>query len=110
MCICWSCQQIIKRSGRKHWDAVFLLLQTIGALFIKEQISEFGTNNIYNADTFNEVTPRSKDISYLSGLSNAVYEAMVTGDPDAVWLMQGWLFQDTEFWKPPQIKALLQGL
>ena len=73
-------------------------------------MSEFGTNNIYNADAFNEMTPTSKKPSYLSGLSIAVYRAMVAGDPDAVWLMQGWLFRDTNFWKPPQVKALLQGL
>jgi len=27
-----------------------------------------------------------------------------------VWLMQGWLFQDTSFWQPPQVKALLEGV
>ena len=55
------------------------------------------------------MTPRSSDTSYLSGASKAVYEGMLAGDPNATWLMQGWLFQDTNFWKPPQIKALLQG-
>lgn len=72
-------------------------------------MAEFGTDHIYNADTFNEMTPRSSDPSYLSSASKAVYEGMVAGDPDAIWLMQGWLFQDAQFWQPPQIKALLQG-
>lgn len=85
------------------------LFQKIGGFFIKALISEFGTDHIYNADTFNELTPRSNDTSYLSGASKAVYEGMLAGDPNATWLMQGWLFQDTSFWKPPQIKALLQG-
>lgn len=85
------------------------LFQKIGGFFIKALISEFGTDHIYNADTFNEMTPRSNDTSYLSGASKAVYEGMLAGDPNATWLMQGWLFQDTSFWKPPQIKALLQG-
>lgn len=32
-------------------------------------------------------------------------------DPQAVWLMQGWLFiNDASFWKPPQIRALLRGV
>lgn len=32
-------------------------------------------------------------------------------DPQAIWLMQGWLFfSDAQFWKPPQIQALLHGL
>lgn len=57
------------------------------------------------------MTPRSSDPSYLSSASRAVYEGMLAGDPNATWLMQGWLFQNTGFWKPPaQIKALLQGV
>lgn len=84
-------------------------LQQIGAAFIKEMISEFGTDHIYNADTFNEMTPRSSEPLYLSSASKAVYDGMLAGDPNATWLMQGWLFQDAGFWKPPQIKALLQG-
>lgn len=55
------------------------------------------------------MTPRSSEPSYLSSASKAVYDGMLAGDPKAIWLMQGWLFQDTGFWKPPQIKALLQG-
>lgn len=32
-------------------------------------------------------------------------------DPQAIWLMQGWLFfSDAAFWKPAQIKALLHGV
>lgn len=32
-------------------------------------------------------------------------------DPQAVWLMQGWLFfSDAAFWKPAQIQALLHGV
>lgn len=32
-------------------------------------------------------------------------------DPQAIWLMQGWLFfSDAAFWKPAQIQALLHGV
>eukprot|EP01123_Difflugia_compressa_P014230 TRINITY_DN715_c0_g1_i2.p1 TRINITY_DN715_c0_g1~~TRINITY_DN715_c0_g1_i2.p1 ORF type:complete len:538 (-),score=68.55 TRINITY_DN715_c0_g1_i2:92-1501(-) len=37
-------------------------------------------------------------------------DAMVGGDPDAKWLMQGWLFQDTGFWTPQAIEAYLGGV
>ena len=84
--------------------------QQIGGSFIKEYRAEFGTNHIYNADTFNEMTPRSSDPEYLSSASRAVYHGMLAGDPDAIWLMQGWLFLETSFWKPQQVKALLHGL
>lgn len=36
-------------------------------------------------------------------------QAMVRSDPEAIWLMQGWLFQNT-WWKTPQIQAYLGGV
>ena len=78
-------------------------------MFIQEQISAYnGTEHIYNADSFNEMTPPSSEPSYLSASSKAVFDAMLAGDKDTIWLMQGWLFQ-SGWWKPPQIKALLHG-
>ncbi|XP_078488084.1 alpha-N-acetylglucosaminidase isoform X2 [Ciona intestinalis] len=88
------------------------LFNTIGSMFIKEQMLEYnGTNHIYNADTFNEMTPPSSDPGYLSNASRAVYDAMAAADPDAIWLMQGWLFHnEPTFWKTAQKKALLTGV
>jgi alpha-N-acetylglucosaminidase len=86
-------------------DTVFSL---IGSLFLWELIKEFGTDHIYGADTFNEMQPLSSEPSYLTAATAAVYEAMITVDPDAVWLLQGWLFQhQPEFWGLPQVKAVL---
>lgn len=55
------------------------LFQKIGGLFINEMIGEFGTDHIYNADTFNEMTPTSSDPAYLSAISNAIFKSMVKG-------------------------------
>ncbi|KAL2936231.1 Alpha-N-acetylglucosaminidase [Bienertia sinuspersici] len=64
-----------------------------------------------NSDTFNENSPPTDDPTYISSLGAAVYEAMAKGDKYAVWLMQGWLFySDSEFWKPPQMEALLRSV
>jgi hypothetical protein len=30
---------------------------------------------------------------------------MSSTDPNAVWLMQGWLFLDQNFWKPQQVQV-----
>nr|XP_033774828.1 alpha-N-acetylglucosaminidase [Geotrypetes seraphini] len=88
-------------------DAMF---QVIGALFMKELTREFGTNHIYNADTFNEMCPSSSDPTYLSGISAAIYKSMTAVDPDAIWLLQGWIFVNSpSFWKPTQTRALLHG-
>ncbi|ESO95231.1 hypothetical protein LOTGIDRAFT_144735, partial [Lottia gigantea] len=85
------------------------LFKTIGAAFIKEMINEFGGDHIYNTDMFNEMTPKSSDPNYLSATSKAVYDAMLAADPQAIWLMQGWLFHSS-FWKPAQLKALVTGV
>ncbi|CAM2108760.1 unnamed protein product [Caretta caretta] len=87
------------------------MFQVIGTLFLKELIREFGTDHIYNADTFNEMRPLSSDPAYLSGVSAAVFRSMTGADPDALWLMQGWLFQhQPDFWQPAQVRALLRGV
>ncbi|XP_068117964.1 alpha-N-acetylglucosaminidase [Hyperolius riggenbachi] len=86
------------------------LFQRIGILFMNELIRQFGTDHVYNADTFNEMTPTSSDPSYLSAVSNAIFKSMVTVDPGAIWMLQGWIFVNAQgFWKPPQVKALLHG-
>lgn len=86
------------------------LFQKIGGLFMAEMIGEFGTDHIYNADTFNEMTPTSSDPAYLSAISSAIFKSMVNVDPGAIWLMQGWMFvNNPSFWRPAQIRALLHG-
>ncbi|XP_077169204.1 alpha-N-acetylglucosaminidase [Paroedura picta] len=88
-----------------------LMFQVIGTLFLKELIKEFGTDHVYSADTFNEMCPLSSEPAYLSKMSTAVFQSMTGADPQAVWLMQGWLFQhQPDFWKPAQVRALLQGV
>uniref|UniRef100_H0VHA4 Alpha-N-acetylglucosaminidase n=1 Tax=Cavia porcellus TaxID=10141 RepID=H0VHA4_CAVPO len=84
------------------------LFPLIGGIFLRELIREFGTNHIYGADTFNEMQPPSSDPAYLAAATEAVFKAMVAVDSDAVWLLQGWLFQhQPEFWGPAQVGAVL---
>ncbi|XP_064605833.1 alpha-N-acetylglucosaminidase-like [Liolophura sinensis] len=85
------------------------LFNTIGTAFIYEMIGEFGTDHVYNADTFNEMTPKSSDPKYLASAGRSVYAAMATADPEAVWVMQGWMFL-SGFWQPPQAEALLTSV
>lgn len=84
------------------------LFTEIGKMFIQEQTALYGTDHFYSADTFNENTPPTDDSTYLAQMSAKVYSAMSDVDPDAVWVMQGWLFyHEREFWGEDQIKALL---
>ena len=84
----------------------------IGKMFIEEQTRQFGTAHLYASDTFIEMWPPSNDPKFLATVSKSVYEAMRAGDPEAVWVMQGWIFvtQPPPFWKPPQAKAYLQAV
>ena len=44
-------------------------------------------------------------------MGRAVLGAMRDADPEAVWVMQGWLFVNNPgFWKPPQSRALLTSV
>lgn len=89
-------------------DADDPLFAEIGKKFLEVQKEIYGPDHLYSADTFNENEPPSDDPQYLSELSSKVFEGMKAADPDAVWVMQGWLFYShRDFWKEPQIKGLL---
>ena len=85
------------------------LFQKIGKLYISETIRLYGTDHLYSADSFNEMRPPTNEPSYLTGASKAVYSSMASEDPEAIWVMQGWLFLDSHYWKQEQINALLAG-
>ena len=87
------------------------MFSEIGKLFLETQTEIYGTNHYYTADTFNENIPPTDDPEYLKGVSAKVYHAMSEVDPDAVWVMQGWMFHhEKHFWHDPQIQALLSAV
>lgn len=87
------------------------LFAQIGTAVTQRFIQEFGTDHVYNVDIFNEMNPSSNDPQFLHNVTAGVFSAMQSADPNAVWLMQGWLFKHSpHFWKPPQIQAFLSGV
>ncbi len=89
-------------------DAEDPLFAKIGQKFLEVQKKIYGTDHLYSADTFNENTPPSDNPKYLAKLSANVYKGMTNADPNATWVMQGWLFYShRHFWQEPQIKGLL---
>ncbi|MBB6002738.1 alpha-N-acetylglucosaminidase [Arcicella rosea] len=87
------------------------LFAELGKRFINKQTKLFGSDHLYSADTFNENEPPTDEPAFLSKLSARIYEGMRQADPEAVWVMQGWLFySDRKFWKAPQIEALLSAV
>lgn len=87
------------------------LFTEIGKRFIEEEIRVFGSDHFYSADTFNENRPPFKDSVFLNDISQKVFQSMQLADPEATWIMQGWLFHyDRDFWDNNAIKALLNGI
>ena len=85
----------------------------IGKAFLEEQQKSYGTSHYYSSDIFNELMPPSNDPDYLAQTSSAVYESMRSADPQAVWVMQGWLFVSAhgrKFWTPERMKPFLDAV
>ncbi|ETV89522.1 hypothetical protein H257_00774 [Aphanomyces astaci] len=86
------------------------LYTSIGQTFIAEQRRLYGyTSSLYQADTYNEMDPAQSDPAYLAKASKAVIDSMTLADPNAVWLMQGWLFL-SEYWTNDRIQAYVGGV
>lgn len=85
------------------------LFRTVGSMFISELIAEFGTDHIYNCDTFNEMTPHTSNVTYLSQVSSSIFQAMTDVDPSAVWLKQNWEFHSF-FWTTDKVRAFVTAI
>lgn len=85
------------------------LFPVVSRMFLREYISEFGTNHIYNCDTFNENTPESNDPEYLASTARAIFSEINNVDPRAVWMLQGWMFIHP-FWGTEQVKAYVTSV
>lgn len=74
------------------------LFAKIGQMFIEEWEKEFGKNDYYIADSFNEMdipfppkgTKEREEL--MAKYGNEVYSSISAANPDAVWVMQGWMF------------------
>ncbi|MEG1729960.1 MAG: alpha-N-acetylglucosaminidase TIM-barrel domain-containing protein, partial [Bacteroidaceae bacterium] len=90
------------------------LFKKIGQLFIEEWEKEFGKNKYYLVDSFNEMEipfpPKDTPARYslLSNYGKAVYASIQAGSPDAVWVMQGWMFgYQRNIWDYKTLQALV---
>jgi alpha-N-acetylglucosaminidase len=92
-------------------DPLDPLFAKVARLFLEEQTKRFGTDHLYAADTFIEMTPPSGELEYLDRLSRAIYQGMIDSDPQAVWVLQGWAFMyQRKFWTQERIRAFLDAV
>ena len=83
----------------------------IAKKFIEVQTETYGTSHIYNGDVYNEMLPRTNDTEYLRRSAKGTFEGIRAADPEAIWLMQGWLFvNEAYFWHREQVEAYLSGV
>ncbi|MDR1167800.1 MAG: alpha-N-acetylglucosaminidase, partial [Heliobacteriaceae bacterium] len=75
----------------------------LGRIWIEEQTRLFGTNHLYASDTFIEMEPPGNNPDTLRSMGEAIYAGMKAADPEAVWVLQGWMFNfKRNFWQKPQ--------
>ena len=105
-------------SGFKNWMLSPLdpLFTQIGTAFIREWEKEFGKCKYYLIDSFNEMdvpfgpqgSPERAETLHRYG--STIYRSLADADPDAVWVMQGWMFgYQRNIWDPASVEALLSG-
>ncbi len=89
-------------------DPVFKEIQV---KFLKEQEKEYGTNHYYGTDPFNEIKPPSWEPSYLASVSKAIYDGLISADPEAVWLQMAWtFFYDKEHWNNERLSTMIRAV
>lgn len=101
----------IENTNVTFLDPTDPLFEKIQVSFLNKQKSEYGNiTKFYTLDQYNENTPPSGDLDRLKEISKGTIDAFKAADPDAVWVMQGWLFyNEKEFWTNDRIEAYLSG-
>ena len=91
------------------------LFPKIGKMFIEEWEKEFGKGEYYIADSFNEMSvpfpPKGTKERYdkLAQYGKTVYEGIRSANPDATWVMQGWMLGFTRsIWDYESYSALMR--
>ena len=109
---------VTKWSGHESYmlDPADPLFSVIGTAFIKEWENEFGPGKYYLIDSFNELDipfgeqGTKERFDKLAHYSRTIYKSLAAANPDAVWVMQGWMFgYQRDIWDPESVRGLLSG-
>ena len=87
------------------------LFTKISERFIKLYEAEYGSQKYFLADVFHENSPVniSGDVgNQLAEYGAIIHNGIKAGNPDGVWVLQGWSFYfDDVFWTKANVEALL---
>lgn len=90
-------------------DPLYSEMQTS---FLNKQSEYFGRNitHFYTIDSYNENNPTTDDVDSLKEVSKGTIKSLKNVDPNAVWVMQGWMFHYAEdYWTDERIESYLSG-
>lgn len=90
------------------------LFATITKLYMEEWEKEFGKAKYFLVDSFNEMELPKTDRpvnDLLAEYGKKTFDAIRSGDPEAVWVIQGWMFAyQRNIWNAGSVKALFSGV
>ncbi len=85
------------------------LFAKIGTMFIEEWEKEFGKCDYYLVDSFNEIDspfPAGSD-KFLNDYGKVIYKSIKDANPEATWVMQGWMLgYQPNIWTPEALSSL----
>lgn len=110
-----------------HWNGGFPVSQRpvvmlpdhplwtrIGRAFIHEWKQEFGDARYWLVDSFNELElPRTRELPavMLARYGRATYDTIRAADRDAIWVLQGWMFNyQRNIWNRETVRALVESV
>jgi alpha-N-acetylglucosaminidase len=92
-------------------DPTETLFAEIQKRFLIEQQKLYGTDHLYSADPFNEITPPSWKPDYLSKVGKTIYDTMSKADKESVWYQMSWTFYfDSVHWTQPRLEAMVHAV
>ncbi len=93
------------------------LFQEIAARYLKAWEQEYGKCEYYLIDSFNEMeVPFAKKgtqerFDQIAAYGKSVYESVTQVNPDATWVLQGWMFgYQRGIWDPESIRAFFHDV
>lgn len=90
-------------------DQVF---KTVGKRFMTEVLREYDgrTDHIYFADPFYKIEEQFASNDYLSNVAHGIYDTMKSVDPNAIWMLQSWVFEKNPFFTREMIRSFLTAI
>ncbi len=90
------------------------LFKKISKMYMSEWQNEFGEAKYYLVDSFNEMhLPKTERpvTELLADYGKHTFAAIKAGNPDGIWVIQGWMFNYQRYiWNKDTVKALLSAV